>query len=273
MAYPPFLPKIKLKKFKIPGFLKDIFGNKYTGPAIQDHLGNFFKGKKLDENSEPLIFVPDKKEEDSSKEIFNRYTSPNDKDYQKGKMKRYFVKDIPSNKVSELDKDSYLKQQKENKPYRKFLSIDWLVSGLIDDTTIAGYSAEGIKSKNQKALDDAESLLPGLKNVVTDAGQFAQNLTEEDRLGANSIENLSTKPNQFVIEGTGVPYNGPYHIHPTLGPMIGARHTPAKHPRLTFIGTVDQLPKELSNQQKYAENKSTVSQNREYSGYTLIRSE
>ena len=131
MAYPPFLPKIKLKKFKIPGFLKDILGNKYTGPAIQDHLGNFYKGKKLDENSEPLIFVPDKPEKDSSKEIFNRYYSPDDKDYQKGKIKRYFVKDIPSNKVSELDKESYLKQQQENKPYRKFLSIDWLVSGLV----------------------------------------------------------------------------------------------------------------------------------------------
>ena len=55
--------------------------------------------------------------------------------------------------------------------------------------------------------------------------------------------------------------------------MVGARHTAAEHPRLTFIGTEENRPKELINQQNYANSGSIVSQNNEYDGYTLIRSE
>ena len=60
---------------------------------------------------------------------------------------RFFVKDIPSGKCAELDKAAYIKQQKENKPYRKFYKCEWNVTGLLDDTVIKGYSTEGIKSK------------------------------------------------------------------------------------------------------------------------------
>lgn len=276
MQYQPYLPKIKEKKNKKLGKLLDLAGKLYLGASILDHLGNFFKGRKITKDSEPLLFVPDKPEEDKSKDIFNRYTSPSDKDYKKGNMKRYFVKDIPSNKVSELDKKSYLIQKKENKPYRKFYTIDWLVKGIIDDTEISGYSVEGIKSKNEKAIQSAEKALPGISNVLSNSSQFAKNndlLSDEDKLGANTINNLQSKKGQYVIAGTNVSYNGPYHIHPKQGPMVGAKHTAAQHPKLSFIGTEENRPKELINQQNYVNSGSTVSQNKEYDGYTLIRSE
>ena len=276
IEYVAYLPKIKMKKNKKLGKLLTLAGALYTGASFMDHLGNFFKGKKLTKDSEPLLFVPDKPEEDKSKDIFNRYTSPSSKDYEKGSMKRYFVKDIPSNKVSELDKKSYLVQKKENKPYRKFHTIDWLVKGVIEDTTISGYSAEGIKSKNAKTIASAEQALPGISNLLNNNSEFAQNnipISDEDKLGASSINNLQSKPNQFIISGTNVSYNGPYHIHPTLGPMVGARHTAAQHPRLSFIGTAEETPKELLDQQNYVTSGSVVSQNNEYDGYTLIRSE
>ena len=273
----PFLPKIKQKKNKKKGKLIDPkTGLAFLGPFLLDHLGNFFKGKTLTAESEPLVFQPDETEtETDPQSFFDRFPQPNDKDYSKGKVKRYFVKDIPSNKVVELDKTSYIKQEREGKPYRKFYTLDWNVTGKLEDSTINGFSAEGIISKNKKALQEAEKILPGISNLVK-PDQFTKELVntqEEDRLGAKVINDLQTKPDMFVILGTNIPYNGPYHIHPTLGPMVGPRHTVAEHPRLGFVGSLEDTPIELQNQEKYLKNKSTLSKNIEYSGGTLVRSE
>ena len=61
---PFFLPKIKQKKNKKKGKLIDPkTGLAFLGPFLLDHLGNFFKGKTLTKDSEPLVFDPDEKED------------------------------------------------------------------------------------------------------------------------------------------------------------------------------------------------------------------
>tara|TARA_B100001564_G_scaffold116142_1_gene96630 strand:+ start:891 stop:1757 length:867 start_codon:yes stop_codon:yes gene_type:complete len=283
MPIPLYLPEHKKKKGKLLGKLLDLLtGAAFLGSFFQNHLGQFFKGKGMTANPEPLLFIPDKKEEETDTKFFNRYLKPSDKDYEKGKLTRYFVKDIPSGKVAELDKNAYVKQQKEDKPYRKFHKLDWLVSGLVENTKIKGYDAEGIKSKNEKTILLAERALPGIKNLLTDGTQFTKNtltqnvqgnlVSEEDRLGANSKENLETKIGQFVLKGTDIPYNGPYHIHPTLGPMAGARHTKAIHPQLDYVGTNEGTPTELAQQQTYQETQSTTVSQPTTQGGTLRRS-
>ena len=284
MPVPLYLPEIKKLALKKAGKLLDAAtGKKFNGSFFQNHLGQFFKGKGMTANPEPLLFVPDKKEEEETdNKFFNRYLKPSDKDYEKGKLTRYFVKDIPSNKVAELDKNAYIKQQKEDKPYRKFHKLDWLVSGLLDDTNIKGYNAEGIKTKNDKTIKEAERILPGIGNILNDSSQFTKStlsqnaqgnlVSEEDRLGANSKENLQTKVGQFVIKGTDIPYNGPYHIHPTKGPMVGARHTRAVHPQLDYVGVDDAKPTELVQQQTYQKSQSTTVSEPTTQGATLRRS-
>ena len=280
---PLYLPESKKKKGKLLGKLLDLAtGAAFMGSFFQDHLGNFFKGKGMTDNPEPLLFQPDKKEEETDNKFFNRYLKPSDKDYKKGKLTRFFVKDIPSGKVAELDKNAYIKQKNENKPYRKFHKLDWLVSGLVENTKIKGYDAEGIKSKNEKTILAAERALPGIGNILNDGAQFTQNtlsknvqgnlVSEEDRLGANSKENLQSRIGQFVIKGTDIPYNGPYHIHPTLGPMVGARHTKAIHPQLDYIGTDEETPTELVQQQTYQKTQSTTVSEPTTQGATLRRS-
>ena len=287
---PLYLPEHKKKKGKLLGKLFDLLtGAAFLGSFFENHLGQFFKGKSMTDNPQPLLFVPDKKEGETEEEIdkkfFNRYLRPSEKDYEKGKLTRYFVKDIPSGKVAELDKNAYIKQQKEDKPYRKFHKLDWLVSGLLDDTKIKGYNAEGIKTKNDRTILEAERILPGIGNILNDSSQFtkgtlSQNvqgnlISEEDRLGANSKENLQTKVGQFVLKGTDIPYNGPYHIHPVLGPMAGARHTRAVHPQLDYVGIDDAKPTEIVAQEQYSKTKSTTSTTVEdttYQGGTLRRS-
>jgi len=283
MPVPLYLPEHKKKKGKLLGKLLDLLtGATFLGSFFQNHLGQFFKGKGMTANPEPLLFVPDKKEEETDTKFFNRHLKPSDKDYEKGKLTRYFVKDIPSGKVAELDKNAYIKQQKEGKPYRKFHKLDWLVSGLLDDTKIKGYNAEGIKTKNDRTILEAERILPGIGNILNDSSQFAKAtlspnaqgnlISEEDRLGANSKENLQTKVGQFVLKGTDIPYNGPYHIHPTLGPMAGARHTRAVHPQLDYVGIDDAKPTEVVAQEQYSKTKSTTVDDKTYEGGTLRRS-
>lgn len=286
---PLYLPEHKKKKGKLLGKLLDLLtGAAFLGSFFQNHLGQFFKGKGMTNNPEPLLFVPDRKEgeaeteEEIDKKFFNRYLRPSDKDYEKGKLTRYFVKDIPSGKVAELDKTAYIKQQKENKPYRKFHKLDWLVSGLLDDANVKGYNAEGITTKNERTINEAERALPGIKSILNDSTQFtkatlSQNaqgriISEEERLGATSKENLQTKIGQFVIKGTDIPYNGPYHIHPTLGPMIGARHTRAKHLQLDYVGTQNEKPIDVVDQEQYSKTKSTTVDDNTFEGGTLRRS-
>jgi len=271
---PLYLPEHKKKKLDKLGKLIDAAsGLAFLGKFFQNHLGQFFKGDRLDENSEPLIFIPDEKEEDA-RELFDRFPVPTDKQYAKGISKRYFVKDIPSGKVVELDKNNYFKQKREGKPYRKFFSLDWNITGNLEDQTINGFAAEGLKSKNQKVIEDAAKQLPGIENVLKPDQLAQQSIAESeaDRLGAQSITGLETKPDQFVIAGTGVKYNGPYHIHPTMGPMVGARHTAAEHPKLVFVGSKEDMPREVLNQQQYAETKSVVASGNQYTGGTLVRS-
>ena len=284
MPVPLYLPEHKKKALDKLGKLIDAAtGLAFLGSFFQNHLGQFFKGKGMTANPEPLLFVPDEKEEEQTdKKFFNRYLKPSDKDYEKGKLTRFFVKDIPSGKVAELDKNAYIKQKEEGKSYRKFYKLDWLVSGLIENTKIKGYDAEGIKSKNEKTILLAERALPGIKNILNDGTQFTKNtltqnvqgnlVTEEDRLGANSKENLQTRVGQFVIKGTDIPYNGPYHIHPTKGPMVGARHTVAIHPQLDYVGTDEETPTELSQQQTYQKTQSTTVSQPPTQGGTLRRS-
>jgi len=281
---PLYLPESKKKKGKLLGKLLDLAtGLAFLGSFFQDHLGNFFKGKSYGKNPEPLLFVPDKPaEEETDNKFFNRYIKPSDKDYEKGKLNRFFVKDIPSGKCAELDKNAYIKQQKENKPYRKFYKCEWNVTGLLDDTTIKGYSTEGIKSKNAKIAAEAEKALPGISNLLNNPSQFTkatliQNsqgkiTSQEDVAGANSIENLQAKIGQFVLEGTDIPYLGLYHIHPMLGPMAGPKHLRAVHPKLDYVGQNDNKPQALINQQNYAINQSITETDNTVDGGTLRRS-
>ena len=69
--------------------------------------------------------------------------------------------------------------------------------------------------------------------------------------------NLQTKIGQFVLKGTVIPYNGPYHIHPTLGPMAGAKHVNAQHYQLDYVGTSTEKPSELTSQENYSSTNST----------------
>lgn len=172
-----YIPKIKqIIGGKIPGKLIDPkTGLRFGGKFVQDFKGNFFKGEKITTKSQPLEFIPDKKEQEISLGLTTVFRQPSSADYTKGTFDRFFVKDGPSGRVVEVDKSQYLEQKKSGKLYRRVLRIQWYITGNPEDQTINGYLYPGIKRKNQDVINQAEKILPGIKDqVLSDPAQFVK---------------------------------------------------------------------------------------------------
>lgn len=172
-----YIPKIKQKiGGKIPGKLIDPkTGLKFNGKFVRDFLGNFFKGERITSKSEPLTFVPDAQAEEQALGFHTVFRVPSEKDYQKGTFDRFFVKDGPTGKIVEVDMQQYLEQKNSGKIYRRVLRIEWYVTGEPEDQTINGYLYPGTKRKNEDVINQAEKILPGIKDqILKDPAQFVR---------------------------------------------------------------------------------------------------
>lgn len=170
-----YLPKHKLKVGgKIAGKLVDPKTKRnFLGKFVQDHKGNFFKGETITSKSEPLEFVADAAAAENALGLKTSYRKPAPEDYSKGLFERYFVKDAPTGRVLEVDKDSYLAQTKAKKIYRKTLKINWYITGPVEDEIKNGFLYPGAKTKNLDVINQAEKVLSGIgKQVLTDPAQY-----------------------------------------------------------------------------------------------------
>lgn len=172
-----FIPKIRTKiGGKLAGKLLDPKTRRlFTGKFVKDFKGNYFKGERITRNSEPLEFIPDDRSIEAITGLTHKYTSPSDSDYTNGFFIRYFIKDAPTKKVFEVNKEDYLLERKAKKVYRKTLKIQWFIKGPAEDTTLNGYLYPGTKSKNQDIINQAERELPGIAaQLLKDPGQFVK---------------------------------------------------------------------------------------------------
>ena len=170
-----YIPKHKLKVGgKIAGKLIDPKTKRnFLGKFVQDHKGNFYKGETITSKSEPLEFIADDKEAEKALGLVTSYRKPTPEDYGKGIFERYFVKDAPTGRVIEVDKQTYLQQTKANKIYRKTLKIGWYVNGPVDDEIKNGYLYPGARAKNEDVINQAEKILSGIgKQVLKDPTQY-----------------------------------------------------------------------------------------------------
>lgn len=223
-----YLPKFKQKAGgKVNGDLIDpSTGLIYTGRYVRDYKGNYFKGSKITSNSEPLSF---RSEEYSQETKFvNKPIYPTSKEIDKGKMQRYFAKDKRSGKVIEIDKQDYVAKEKEGKLYIDTLKTEWFLEQEPD--AVNGYKSV---NKNEDILENIEKEMPGVALIAQNNTDRFINLSELDSRIIQ--ENLSANEGVFVIKGTNIPYSGPYHIHPILGPMAGSDHTKNFHKKLEYI--------------------------------------
>ena len=139
----------------------------FTG-AIQ-----FFKGL-FDKD----INLPQQTSEQSSEgplqELGSLKLAPTTADLKKGEMKRYFVKNKCIGTLAETTKKRYVKLEQQNDRCIQLETINWKISGTIEDTTVNGYFLEGVKSKNEKTLKRLEKIFPGVTRLIPNVVEYVK---------------------------------------------------------------------------------------------------
>ena len=247
-------------------------GELFDKVGIDFDKGDFSKAKKLfikyfDEDVDPG-FTSEGTQEDKlsdNQRAVSFKPAPTEAQLKKGVMIRAFYKNTSTGKLKEITHNTAKKIAKINKPYEKVYVTEWLVKGPAKDQIINGYFFEGIETKNQRIIDIIKVVLPGAENLISGPDEYVVdtlplsrnnvqpqktsfsipapskginvskdiNSTEKNQISSDKVkENLYARPGEFLIEGTNKEYSGFYHIHPTKGPMVGAKHVSTPHSRL-----------------------------------------
>ncbi len=231
--------------------------------GIDFEKGDFSNAVELvqtNEKTDPTLF-----DNDRGSDIKSTKLPPSSKEIKAGVMKRCFYKNTSTGKVKEVLKPVAAKLAMRRQRFEQVVCIEWKIKGPAKDQLINGYFLEGIETKNQKILDQLKEVMPGAETLINSASEYVEDtlplttttqklknvkidipspgksiLVEKNRYNKYSKkgipgeikENLYAEPGQFLIEGTNKEYVGPYHLHPTRGPMVGAKHVNSPHSRL-----------------------------------------
>lgn len=270
-----FLPKIKTAirtgNIELPD------GSTKAGTFIETFLGKFlFNNNKttIDENAVEVVNL-DLGEITSQLNTESTFKTtlpqPNEKDQKKGSFKRYFIQDKRNKNINEVSKDKFSKF--DNDIFTEKIAIDWILTPPAKDVYFNGKKFEGSESKNKNTILIASQKLRGLNDYITDYAEFIEssdipldkfkniesiptsfNLPSPSSTtfvskvnrepGVDSVveirEDLFAQPGQFINADTGAEYIGPYHEHPELGAMVGAKHIQEKHSKLIPIKSIQE---------------------------------
>jgi hypothetical protein len=102
---------------------------------------------------------------------------PTAKDIKQGIMKRYFIKNKCTGTIAETTKPRFLKLRNTVDKCIELEVIDWIVAGIIEDTTVNGYFLEGVKTKNEKVLSKLEKKIPGIRRLIPDPVEYVKGET------------------------------------------------------------------------------------------------
>tara|TARA_B100000780_G_scaffold263516_1_gene217454 strand:+ start:1432 stop:2259 length:828 start_codon:yes stop_codon:yes gene_type:complete len=150
--------------------------------------------------------------------------NPTPKDYKIGEFQRYFLRKPNGNQIIEVDKNEYFlfggKDESVQWQQYQVISQSWVLTGKSSKEvgTINFNVATLIEFQNK-----AYGYIPYFK------GKFNQYYKNAEG------ENLKTDGSEFVNQKTGEKYVGLYHIHPSKGPMVGAKHVNTSHDYLVPI--------------------------------------
>lgn len=144
--------------------------------------------------------------------------TPTEDDYINGYFIRYFVKKANQNTIyKEVSKEvcDSLKKGKSEYDVNLYIpgQIKWALRG-------------NVRIINQNLLSNAERKYPNLSLLYPKLDEFSR---------PEVINNQFAKPGELFYKNTpSKEYVGPYHIHPSKGPMVGATHVNTPHDRLIF---------------------------------------
>ena len=222
----------------------DSKGRSYSGKTPQNppnYLLTRIREEITEEEIQPAsLFIEEKDYYRAKRKRFNQIapsppipsvTFPTDEEYETGEFQRYFVKKRNEIKYIEINKSTYQLFTSKNQSVQWQLyspiRISWFLTGKRSKVYEINRNIVLLYQRNSGIFGFLESF----KNKFTKYFKYLP------------AENLETDGTEFKNKRTGEAYIGSYHIHPTKGPMVGAKHIRAKHDFLTEIEEIlDETP-------------------------------
>lgn len=147
------------------------WGSKYK-LALEDLLkGNFAKATLLLENkgSNPAYNMVAPGLKNKSTEAFY-YPKPTEDDYIQGSFRRYFLQDVRNGEIKEITSETY--KSIADKGYYRRTKLEWNLLGPSEDETVNGYIYPGAIARNRDVVVQAEEVIPGITEFLSDLKQF-----------------------------------------------------------------------------------------------------
>lgn len=177
------------------------WGSKYTMAFEDLKKGNFAKARLLIENigSNPAYnMVPPGLKNKSSEAFY--YPKPAEEDYIQGTFRRYFLQDVRNGEIKEITSETY--KSIADKGYYRRTKLEWNLLGPSEDETVNGYIYPGAIARNRDVVVQAEEVIPGISEFLSDLKQF---VVEE----ASKFKQLKKEKNEVTtIETQGINITG-----------------------------------------------------------------
>ena len=265
-----YIPRSKISKKQTSAdnvlFIKTD-GVPYKGPFIETSDGRFFAGHNNTIVGPELIKNPIDKPTTSTPKLFSnskatrkyqnlrndiksklekatsvplRKPPPTIIDYRIGRFQRYFFKRINETYYQEIEKKTYV-DILEKKPI--------YYSNLYDIGTIIWYiRGNDVFKQNALILKKSEKKYPFINYLFPILNEYQ--LPEK-----TTKENLNTRGGELYYSD-GKEYIGLYHIHPSKGPMVGAKHTETPHDHLYYTNQLPEIPNQ--SYQEFSKNYNKI---------------
>jgi hypothetical protein len=101
---------------------------------------------------------------------FFYYPKPTEEDYVQGTFRRYFLQDVRSGEIKEINSETY--KNIANKGYYRRTKLEWNLLGPSEDETVNGYIYPGAVARNRDVVSQAEEVIPGMTEFLSDLKQF-----------------------------------------------------------------------------------------------------
>lgn len=147
------------------------WGSKYTMAFEDLKKGNFAKATLLFENigSNPAYTMVPPGLKGKSAEFFY-YPKPTEDDYIQGTFRRYFLQDVRNGEIKEINSETY--KSIADKGYYRRTKLEWNLLGPSEDETVNGYIYPGAVARNRDVVVQAEEVIPGITEFLSDLKQF-----------------------------------------------------------------------------------------------------
>jgi hypothetical protein len=175
-----YLPKSKYKGNKHTNNGDFITGQKsvYRGWYFERFDGKYFTGKQPGQVNKEIFRFTDVVENYSPVQLqfTAEQTPPTDSQVELGSYFRYFLQDKRNKKIIEVSKAKF-ESYKEEKYVTKAL-VPWILKSPSYDVCHSGYTYRGSAYKNEKSINQADTIMPGLKTHIKNYSKY---ITDPDR--------------------------------------------------------------------------------------------